>query len=117
LSFVELCDAGRCSATGLSLHGDMTRAMCDGVVIAESDDVKRVEGMSYFPIADVDTDRLLDSPTTSRCFWKGKASYYHVQGNDNVAQNAAFTYRKPWPLAKGLVSDRIAFWQGVEIID
>jgi uncharacterized protein (DUF427 family) len=95
----------------------MTKAIFDGVVIAESDDVKRVEGMSYFPIADVDADHLLDSPTTSRCFWKGKASYFHVQGNDDIAQNGAFIYRKPWPLAKGLVTDRIAFWQGVEIVD
>jgi uncharacterized protein (DUF427 family) len=95
----------------------MTKAIFDGVVIAESDDVKRVEGMSYFPITDVDTDQLLDSPTTSRCFWKGKASYFHVQGNDDVAQNGAFTYRKPWPLAKKLVTDRVAFWQGVEIVD
>jgi uncharacterized protein (DUF427 family) len=95
----------------------MTKAMFDGVVIAESDDVKRVEGMSYFPITDVDTDQLLDSPTTSRCFWKGKASYFHVLGNDGIAQNGAFIYRKPWPLAQRLVTDRIAFWQGVEIID
>ena len=69
----------------------MTKAMVDGVVIAESDDVKRVEAMSYFPIADVDADRLLDSPMTSRCFWKGKASYFHVLGDDDIAQNGAFT--------------------------
>jgi uncharacterized protein (DUF427 family) len=95
----------------------MARAVFDGVVIAESDDVTRVEGMTYFPIDDVDADRLIDSPTTSRCFWKGKASYYHVQSDDDVAQNAAFTYPWPWPLAKKLVTDRIAFWHGVEVID
>jgi uncharacterized protein (DUF427 family) len=103
--------------TELLLHEGMTKAIFNGVVIAESDDVKRVEGMSYFPIADVDADQLIDSPTTSRCFWKGKASYFHVQGNDDVAQNAAFTYRKPWPLAKRMVTDRVAFWHGVEIVD
>jgi uncharacterized protein (DUF427 family) len=36
-----------------------------------------------------------------------------VQGGDDVAPNAAFAYPKPWPLARRLVSDRIAFWQGV----
>lgn len=95
----------------------MTRAVFDGIVIAESDDVTRVEGMTYFPLADVDTDQLVDSPTTSRCFWKGKANYFHVSGRSDVAQNAAFAYRRPWPLAKRLVTDRIAFWHGVEVID
>ena len=93
----------------------MTRATFDGVVIAESDDVRVVEGIAYFPIASVDRDRLLDSPTTSRCFWKGKATYWHVEGDHDVAPNAAFTYEHPWPLARRLVTDRIAFWQGVKV--
>lgn len=93
----------------------MARAVFDGVVIAESDDVRVVEGMTYFPLADVDMEHLVPSPTSSRCFWKGKASYFHVSGNDDVAQNAAFRYEYPWPLARRLVTDRIAFWQGVEV--
>lgn len=93
----------------------MATAMFDGVVIAKSDDVKVVEGMTYFPIDDVDMDRLVGSPSTSRCFWKGKATYFHVQGSDDIAQNAAFTYVHPWPLARKLVADRVAFWQGVEV--
>ncbi len=59
----------------------MTRAIFDGVVIAESDDVRNVEGMTYLPIGSVDFDALVESQTTSRCFWKGKASYWHVQGD------------------------------------
>ncbi|WP_300622715.1 DUF427 domain-containing protein [Ilumatobacter sp.] len=89
--------------------------MFDGVVIAESDDVEVVEGMTYFPIDSVDRNRLIESPTTSRCFWKGTASYFHVQGNDDVAPDAAFTYERPWPLARRLVADRIAFWRGVAV--
>jgi len=85
-------------------------------VIAESDDVRVVEGMTYFPIDSVSRDHLVDSPTTSRCFWKGKANYYHVQGSDDVAANGAFEYRNPWPLARKLVEGRIAFWQGVQIV-
>lgn len=93
----------------------MTRAVFDGVVIAESDNVKVVEGMTYFPAESVDGERLLDSPTRSRCFWKGRASYFHVQGRDDIAVDAAFTYPKPWPLARPLVSDRIAFWRDVDV--
>ncbi len=95
----------------------MTRAIFDGVVIAESDDVRRVEGMTYFPIESVATDRLVESPTTSRCFWKGKATYWHVQGGSDITADAAFTYEKPWPLARRLVDGRMAFWQGVQIVD
>ncbi len=94
----------------------MTRAVFDGVVIAESDDVRKIEGMTYFPIGSVDLDALVESPTTSRCFWKGKASYWHVQGQREVAPNAAFAYEHPWPLARRLVEGRIAFWQGVRIV-
>jgi uncharacterized protein (DUF427 family) len=95
----------------------MTRAVFDGVVVAESDDVRRVEGMTYFPGDTVDSDRLVDSPTTSRCFWKGKARYWHVRGDEEVAPDAAFAYPRPWPLARPLVTDRIAFWHGVEIVE
>ncbi|MDH3681301.1 MAG: DUF427 domain-containing protein [Acidimicrobiia bacterium] len=89
--------------------------MFDGVVLAESDDVRVVEGMAYFPAASVDQDRLVESSTISRCFWKGRARYWHVQGEDDLAVDAAFAYPKPWPLARRLVDGRIAFWRDVEI--
>ena len=89
--------------------------MFNGQVIAESDDVKVVEGMTYFPLDSVRRELLVESPVTSRCFWKGKATYWHVQGQDDIAQNAAFAYERPWPLAKKLVTDRLAFWHGVEV--
>ena len=106
---------------GMRRHGGrvptiMTRAIFDGVVIAESDDVRNVEGMVYFPIGSVAMDHLVESPTKSRCFWKGKASYWHVQGRSDIAPDAAFTYEHPWPLARRLVDRRIAFWQGVRIV-
>lgn len=94
----------------------MTRAVFDGVVLAESDDVRVVEGMRYFPLDSVAEGVLLDSPTTSRCFWKGKARYWHVMGTEEVATDAAFAYEQPWPLARRMVSDRVAFWREVEII-
>lgn len=93
----------------------MARATFDGMVIAESDDVKVVEGMTYFPADTVRRDLLLESPVASRCFWKGKATYWHVQGDEDVAPNGAFMYERPWPLARKLVGGRIAFWQGVAV--
>ena len=93
----------------------MTRAIFDGVVIAESDDVKVVEGITYFPIDSVKDGVLSDSPTSSRCFWKGKASYFHVDSEADTALDAAFQYKAPWPLARRLVTGRVGFWREVEI--
>jgi uncharacterized protein (DUF427 family) len=95
----------------------MKRAVFDGAVVAESDDVRMVEGMPYFPVDAVDRERLVDSPTSSVCFWKGRARYWHVQGNDDLALNGAFAYPRPWPLARWLVRDRIAFWGDVAVED
>lgn len=94
----------------------MTRAVLNGRVIAESDDVKVVEGITYFPLADVAAGALVESPTTSRCFWKGKARYWHVaDAKGDLELDAAFAYEQPWPLARRLVTDRVGFWRGVGI--
>ena len=93
----------------------MAKAVFDGVVIAESDDVKVVEGVTYFPIESVDESRLIETPTRSQCFWKGRASYYSVSSDDDLAVDAAFTYKKPWPLARRLVTDRVGFWRDVQV--
>ena len=95
----------------------MTKAVYSGVIVAESDDVKTVQGIPYFPRASVDTEVLVESPTTSRCPWKGKANYYHVDHGNDTALDAAFEYKNPWPLARRLVSDRIGFWRGVDLVD
>ncbi|MFT7599029.1 MAG: hypothetical protein ACI8TP_001954 [Acidimicrobiales bacterium] len=94
----------------------MARAVFDGVVIADSQDVRVVEGMTYFPLSSVSDDALVESTTTSRCFWKGKARYWHVAGDTETATDAAFSYERPWPLARRLVTDRVAFWRGVEVV-
>jgi uncharacterized protein (DUF427 family) len=94
----------------------MTRAILNGRVIAESDDVKVVEGITYFPKSAVVDGALVESPTTSRCFWKGKARYFHVaDSDDDLALDAAFAYEQPWPLARRVVTDRGGFWREVEV--
>ncbi len=95
---------------------DMARAVFDGVVIADSQDVRVVEGRTYFPRSSVSDDVLVASPTTSQCFWKGKARYWHVVGETETAMDAAFTYERPWPLARRLVTNRVAFWREVEVV-
>lgn len=97
--------------------GTTVRAFFNGRQIAEADgdDVRVVEGITYFPKSSVLDGALVDSPTTSRCPWKGKASYFHVDLGDDTVLDAAFEYAKPWPLAKAKVGGRVGFWRGVII--
>ena len=92
----------------------MPRAVWRGQVIAESDDTIVVEGNHYFPPDSINGDLLFDSPTTSRCFWKGKARYMTVVVDDDVNPDAAWYYPEPWPPARR-IAGYVAFWRGVRI--
>ena len=93
----------------------MARAVFDGVVIAESNDITVTGGISYFPASSVTDGSLLESPTTTRCSWKGKASYFHVDNGEDTALDAAFAYHRPWLPARRLVGGRVGFWREVSI--
>jgi uncharacterized protein (DUF427 family) len=92
----------------------MTRALWHGQVIAESDATIIVEGNHYFPPHSVDPDALLDSTTTTRCFWKGKAEYRNLLIDDEIHRDMAWTYPKPWPLARR-IQNYVAFSPGITI--
>jgi len=92
----------------------VARASWNGATLAEADAVHVVEGNVYFPPEAVRREHLRPSDTTSRCVWKGKASYYHVVVDGAEQPDAAWTYRKPWPLARKL-RDHVAFGGGVEV--
>lgn len=87
------------------------------MVVAASDDVIAVEGNLYFPTDSVDTSMLEPSRRHSWCWWKGRATYYDVVVDGIRSPASAFAYERPWPLARRLVGDRIAFWQGVAVLD
>ena len=90
------------------------RATWNGAVIAESDETVVVEGNHYFPREGVREELLAPSDHTSRCPWKGKASYLDVVVGAARNPDAAWTYPKPWPLARR-IRDRVAFWKGVQV--
>jgi uncharacterized protein (DUF427 family) len=75
-----------------------------------------VEGNHYFPREDVDTSVLEKSPTTTECPWKGTAHYYTLDVDGERNTNAAWYYPDPKPKAE-TIRDRIAFWNGVEVIE
>ena len=94
----------------------MAKAIWNDVVIAESDDYETVEGNTYFPPDKINKEYFKDSDTHSTCFWKGKASYYHVEVNGETNKDAAWYYPEPKSKAEN-IKDHVAFWKGVEVIE
>ncbi|WP_394832202.1 DUF427 domain-containing protein [Pendulispora rubella] len=90
------------------------KAIWNGAVIAESDDIVVIEGNAYFPQSSLVTQYIRPSARHTVCGWKGVCSYYDlvVDGEENVG--AAWYYRCPKPGARSLAG-RVAFWHGVSV--
>ncbi len=89
-------------------------ATFNGQTIAESEHTIVVEGNHYFPVDDVRDDLLHATSSRTLCPWKGIANYWTVEVDGVRAKDAAWGYRRPWPLARR-VKGRIAFWNGVAV--
>ncbi len=92
----------------------MARATWKGETIAESDDIVQVEGNAYFPRSSVREDVVRPSDTHSVCPWKGTASYLSLVVGDATNTDAAWYYPQPKDAAVQ-ITDRVAFWKGVEV--
>ena len=92
----------------------MSRAIWNGVVIAESDTIEVVEGNIYFPPETVAQEFLTPSETTTVCGWKGTAHYYHLVVDGQTNEDAAWYYPEPKAAANN-IRNQVAFWRGVEI--
>ena len=92
------------------------RAVWNGAVLAEAPDdaVELVEGNVYFPPDTINKEFFDDSASHTRCYWKGKASYYDVVVEGRTNSDAAWYYPKPSRLARHL-KDYVAFWRGVQV--
>ncbi len=101
-------------AAGAEDDRGMTTATWNGTVIAESDDIVTVEGNAYFPREAVREGVLRPSETRTVCPWKGTASYYDLEVDGAVNEDAAWYYPEPKEAA-AQIEDRIAFWKGVEV--
>lgn len=92
----------------------MTTARWNGAIIAQSNDTVVVEGNHYFPRDAVNDEYLQDSATTSVCGWKGTAQYHSIVVDGKTNADAAWYYPEP-KSAASQITDRIAFWKGVEV--
>ena len=90
------------------------RAIWNGQVIAESDDIVTVEGNAYFPKAALRQEFVRPSSHTSVCPWKGTAQYFSLQVQDKTNTDAVWFYSAPKSAAEN-IRDRVAFWKGVQV--
>lgn len=90
------------------------KATWNGQLLAESDDTIIIEGNHYFPRHSIKSNFFKSSDTQTVCHWKGTASYFSIEVEGQVNQDAAWTYPDPSNLAEGL-KDHVAFWRGVEV--
>ncbi len=91
------------------------KAVWKDVVLADSDDTVVVEGNHYFPAASLHREYFRDSDQHSVCPWKGTASYYDVVVAGAVNAQAAWYYPQPQAAATQ-ITDRVAFWKGVNVV-
>ena len=87
------------------------RAIFNGTVLADSDDIVMVEGNPYFPRAAMVEDFFRDSVHSTVCGWKGTARYWDVVVGDQVISNAVWAYDNPKPDAES-IRERFAFYRG-----
>lgn len=92
------------------------KAIWNNTVIAESDDTLVVENNHYFPADSIKREYFKDSNTHTTCPWKGLASYYTLEVDGQVNEDAAWYYPKTSELARQ-IEGRVAFWKGVEVVE
>jgi len=67
-------------------------AILNGVVLAESNDTKVVEGNHYFPPESVKKEYFTDSNTSYVCPWKGDCSFYDATIDGKTVSDVAWYY-------------------------
>ena len=73
----------------------MVRAVWNGGVLAESDETEQVEGNHYFPPQAINSEYFTKSNKTTHCHWKGDASYYDIEVDGKINNDAAWYYPEP----------------------
>jgi uncharacterized protein (DUF427 family) len=79
----------------------------DGLILCERGHVP----VYYLPRKDVEMELLTATDHSTHCPFKGDASYYNVTASDEMAENAVWSYEKPFDECGGL-KDYLAFYWG-----
>ena len=101
-----------------TLVDDVVKVRLQGLTIAESEDVVRVDEDGapprwYFPRSDVRMETLQPSGTVTHCPFKGQATYFDVSAEGQHLKDAVWTYETPYDehaeLAQRVVFDSEKF--------
>ena len=88
-----------------------------GRVVADSRNALTLQestypAVQYIPLADVDGGVLERTDHETYCPYKGEAGYYSLNAGDVKAENAVWTYEKPYD-AVAPIKDHVAFYPNV----
>ena len=105
-------------AQGLIYFEDAPRRMRGlfaGEVVVDSRHAKLLHEhghlpVHYFPESEVRMDLLEPTDHSTRCPWKGDASYWSVRVAERVSENAAWAYPAPLPEAPPLARYVAFYW-------
>ncbi len=92
------------------------KAIWKNQVLAESNETKVVEGNHYFPMGSINKDFFQSSDTHTVCNWKGTASYFTINVNGELNEDAAWYYPETKTMADP-IKNYVAFWKGVQVVD
>ena len=84
------------------------------VVVADSESAQVLREATYppvvyLPLAEVNSQLLRDSATTTYCPFKGEANYYDLVVDGAVSTDAIWVYRDPYE-AVAAIADHVAFY-------
>lgn len=93
--------------------GERLQVAADGETVADSTDVIRLEEDGspvryYFARGDVKVDRLTRSATTTKCPFKGVATYFDLNVGGNTLKDAVWSYEDPYD-EHSAIKGRFAF--------
>ncbi|HZP70250.1 MAG TPA: DUF427 domain-containing protein [Pseudolabrys sp.] len=94
--------------------GRHVRVLFGGRVVAETENALTLKEASYNPVLYIpraDADMSLLAPTDHRthCPYKGDASYFSVKVDGRTAENAVWSYERPYP-AVAEIREHLAFY-------
>jgi uncharacterized protein (DUF427 family) len=106
----------------LTPHPGRLQVLYQGHLIADSADALMLKEASYkavpyFPRADVEMAFLGKTSLDTYCPYKGHASYFTIERDGVIAENAVWSYETPHPGMEA-IAGRLAFYPNmVEIVE
>ncbi len=91
------------------------RVTFEGEVIADTKRALKLQestypAVYYIPKDDVAMDRLVSTPHSTYCPYKGDAGYYAIGIGDHRSENAVWVYERTYPAVKQ-IEGHLAFYE------